>query len=104
MPTFSIMNGMKHMCMYGFHVLPTVFRGCVQRIYITPQHRFCSLCPFLPIFLPEYVTVKVKNKAETASLICVSFGGIDLFVMQNSIHKCSLKDLIRDLHCVFKCH
>lgn len=42
--------------------------------------------------------MKVRNKAEAAPLTCGNFSGIVLFVMQNSIHKGSLKDLIRDLH------
>lgn len=50
------------------------------------------------------LTVKGKNKAEAASLMCVNFGGTVLFVIQNSMHKCSLKDLIRNLHSVPKCH
>lgn len=48
--------------------------------------------------------MKGKNKAETASLACVNFGGTVLFVIQNSMHKCSLKDAIRDLHSAPKCH
>lgn len=36
-PTFSIMNGIKHICMCGFHVLATVFRSCVQHRHVTPQ-------------------------------------------------------------------
>lgn len=48
--------------------------------------------------------MKGKNKAETASLMCVNSGETVLSVIQNSMHKCSLKDPIRDLHSVPKCH
>lgn len=50
------------------------------------------------------LTVKGKNKAEAASLMCVNFGGTVLFVIQNSMHKYSLKELVSDLHSVPKCH
>lgn len=36
-PTFSIMNGIKHICMCGFHILATVFRCCVQHRHVTPK-------------------------------------------------------------------
>lgn len=75
MATLSIMNRIQHICTCGLHIPPRVFGSCVQHLHATSHHHFCSLCSFLPFFLLEYMTVKVRNKAEAASLICIHFGG-----------------------------
>lgn len=97
---FCTTNGVKQICTCGFHIFPIV--SCEHRTGY-PQHRSCSLCSLL-ILLLEYLTLEVKNKAGAASLICASFGETVSFAMQNSVHKCCLKDPFRDLHCVLKCH
>lgn len=99
-PTFSIMNGIKHM--WVPHPCHSLQELCTtQTCYSTS---FCSLCSFLAFSSWKMLAVKGKNEAETASLMCVNFGGTVLSVIQNSMHKCSLKELIRDLHSVPKCH